>query len=368
MLEELDKHSRFHDPAENKDIKDDTEGSFAGIGVTLDLKMKTLKIDRVFPDGPADKAGILPGDIIMTVDGVNITEKNFTQARKLIKGEPNSEVILGVKRGEPEDLLKIKVIRDTVVVPSVTRARMLKNPGLGYIHVRQFTRTTAGDFQKALEYLEEKGLKGLVIDLRGNPGGMLTTAVEMCSFFLDKGDLVIYTQGRKEKERQDYKAIGGSKFDIPLAILVDKGSASASEILSACLRDYKKAVLIGEKTYGKGSVQTIVDLRDGSSIRFTIAKYYTKSGTTIHGVGITPHVSVTISDESHRDLSKHLNSLLPKEEEFDDFDDKDDQLQAAAGLLEELIKDESNEQLLDKFIKDKSKFLKKYSRTEVKKD
>jgi carboxyl-terminal processing protease len=362
MIKELDKHSQFHNPKDNTAVKEDTNGQFAGIGVTLNYLDKKLVLKKIIPDGPASRSDLKPGDIIVAVDNVRLTGQGFAEAKDLIKGEKGTSVLLTVARAEVESELSFTLIRDIVTVPSVIRSRILPDTKLAYIHLVQFSRDTAEAFEKELKTLTEAGAQGLIIDLRGNPGGMLTTAVKMCSFFLNEDDLVIYTKGRDKKDRQDYTAIDGEKFrNLPIVLLVDEGSASASEILAACLQDYGKAVLVGVKTYGKGSVQTIVDLRDGSAIRFTIAKYYTKSNRTIHNVGISPDVPVKITKEERLALRQHLSDLFPTESEYGDFDEKDSQLKAAIGVLQDLLKVKKNEEVHKLFEDNKEEILKKYS-------
>lgn len=354
MVKELDKHSRFHEPSDNKSVKEDTAGEFAGIGVILNFKDKTLIVKRIIPGGPSEKSDLKAGDIIIQVGDYVLKGEGFAEAKKHIKGERGTPVTLTVLRGEEgeKEEVIVKVIRDIVKVPSITRVRVLPETELGYLYIAQFTRETAVNFRSAITSLVDKNVRGIVIDLRGNPGGLLDSVVSMCSYFLDKNDLVIYTQGREKSHQKQYFAHGGIKFrDIPIVILINGGSASASEILSACMHDYEKAVLIGEKSYGKGSVQTIVDLRDGSAIRFTIAKYYTKSGTTIHNVGIKPDIDVKLSKEEQLEVTKMLMDLYPLDSELSKYDQKDRQLQTAISVLQG-VNDAKRDQSVLKIFKD----------------
>lgn len=339
MVKELDKHSRFHKPAENSSVKEDTAGEFAGIGVILNFKDKKLTVKRIIPGGPAEKSDLKAGDIIVKVGDYTLKGEGFSEAKKHIKGERGTPVTLTVLRGEEgsQEEVLVKVIRDIVKVPSITRVRVLPETELGYLYIAQFTRETAVDFRSAVTTLLDKNVRGLVVDLRSNPGGLLDSVVSMCSYFLEKNDLVIYTKGREKAQQKKYYAHGGVKFkDIPIVILINAGSASASEIFSACMHDYGKAVLIGEKTYGKGSVQTIVDLRDGSAIRFTIAKYYTKSGVTIHNVGIKPDIDVKLDKEEQREVNLLLSDLYPLDSDLAEYDKKDRQLQTAISVLQSI--------------------------------
>lgn len=360
MVKELDKHSRFHTPVQNEAVKEDNDGKFAGIGVILNFKDKQMTVKKLIPDGPAEKGGLKAGDIILKVDGYTLKGEGFSEAKKYIKGHRGTEVILVVQRGPQEspEEVEVRLIRDIVKVPSITRNRILKDSGIGYLHIAQFTRDTAVDFRNALGELTDKGAKGVIIDLRGNPGGMLNAAIQMCSYFLNKDDLVLYTKGRDKDHERKYFALGGIKFtNLPIVILIDGGSASASEILSACLHDYDKAVLVGEKSYGKGSVQTIVDLRDGSALRFTIAKYYTKSGSTIHNVGIDPDIEIKLTKEEKKEVSLMLNDLYPLDEELTEYDKKDRQLQAAISVLDKLVAADTDKEPLKVFTENKSEIL-----------
>ncbi len=361
MVKELDKHSRFHTPKDNEDVKEDTDGKFAGIGVILNFKDNQLYVKKLIPGGPASKGDLKAGDIIIGVDSYTLKGEGFSEAKNYIKGDRGTKVVLKVIRivdGEEKEVI-VPLVRDIVKVPSVTRVRVIPDTSFGYLYLKQFSRDSAKEFKKALETLIGKDINGLVVDLRGNPGGMLDTAVEMCSYFLDKNDLVIYTQGRDSRGRRDYLALGGKKYkNLPIVMLIDAGSASASEIVSACLHDYGKAVLIGEKSYGKGSVQTIVDLRDGSAIRFTIAKYFTKSNQTIHEVGITPDIIVKLSNDEKKDVYEHLGDLYPFEDELNNFDEKDRQLKTAITVLENVVNSDSSIEVLKTFKQRKEDILK----------
>ena len=350
MVDELDKHSRFHSPIENKEVKEDSAGKFAGIGVTMSYIEKKLTVKRIIPDGPASKSKLEPKDVIIAVDGTSLKDKGMDEARSLIKGERGSEVVLTVFRASADSELQVPIVRDIVTIPSITRIRKIPNTEYGYMYIDQFTRDTDRDFKATVKKFIEEKTQALIIDLRGNPGGVLDTAINMCSLFVPEDELVLYTQGRDTSNRQDYLARGGDKyFDIPIVVLINEGSASASEILSACLKDYGKAVLIGTKTYGKGSVQTIIDLRDGSALRFTIAKYYTKSGKTIHNVGIEPDITIEISEEEQKELNSLLKDLFPNQDEINVFDEKDKQLQTALSFLNAFKKQEKETTSLTEF-------------------
>ena len=364
MVEELDKHSRFHSPVENKEVKEDSAGKFAGIGVTMNFVDDKLTVKRIIPDGPASRSELQPRDVLIAVDGISLKGKDMEQSRFLIKGEKGSEIVLTIWRQSEEKEIQIPIIRDIVTIPSITRVRKLPGTNIGYMYISQFTHDTDEDFETVIKKFSDEKVNGLIIDLRGNPGGVLDTAINMCSLFVPEDELVLYTQGRDNSNRQEYFARGGNKYnDLPIVILINEGSASASEILSACLRDYKKAVLIGTKTYGKGSVQTIIDLRDGSALRFTIAKYYTKSDQTIHNVGIEPDVILELSDEEIKDLNTVLRDLFPNSDELDAFDKSDKQLDAAIAVFSSYFKEQPSKQsLVDFFTKNRTRIVRKHSR------
>ncbi|NQZ57014.1 MAG: S41 family peptidase [Lentisphaeraceae bacterium] len=368
MMEELDPHSRFHEPMDNKQIKEENEGQFAGIGVMLNVKAKSLEIKQVIPGGPAEEAGIKAGDIIVEIDDKDITKFAMEESRALIRGEEGSSIILGVKRADIKGIVKITVIRGIVMVNSVRRTHVIDNTKIGYIYVEQFIRQTAEDFENAVQELTEKhDIEGLIIDVRANPGGVLVGAVQMCSNFIKKDELVLFTKGRVANSQSKYFSEDGKKFlDLPLVILIDGNSASAAEILSSCLKDYNKAVLVGERTFGKGSVQTIVDLSDGSSLRYTIAKYFTKSKRIIHEVGIPADVEVKLSRKERYSLYENLGKFLPTQKEMKEHDIKDIQLQAGLKIIQELKgRREYKGAIAKGFEANKEEFVKKYSRTKL---
>ena len=295
MLQGLDPFTSYMEPKVYKKMKGDTNGTgFAGLGIHTAFKHKKLIIIAPMYNSPAYKAGIKANDIILFIDGKPTNSMSEADCIKLLKGEVDSEVTLTIYR-ESEKLTKeIKIVRE-IIIPSTIMWTYLKEDNIGYIRMSLFAMNTAEDLDKAIAALKNRGVTALILDLRNNPGGLLKSAVEVCSRFIKKDKLVVFIEGRDKKSRIDHNALASDKMlDIPIVILVNRNSASAAEIVSGCLQDYKRAVLIGEKTFGKGSVQSIIPMPDKSAIRLTIAKYYTPSKRVIHKHGIKPNVVVDV--------------------------------------------------------------------------
>ena len=295
MLHGLDPFTSYMEPTTYKQMVNETNGTgFGGLGIHIAFKDKKLKIIAPMYNSPAYKAGIKANDTILFIDGKPITSMSESDCVKMLKGEPGSEIVLTIHR-ESEGLTKdIKITRE-IISPSTVIWSYLKDDKIGYIRLSLFAKKTAEDLDKALTEFKEKGATAIILDLRNNPGGLLNSAVEVCSRFIEKDKLIVFVQGRTEEGRIDYNALDCDKMlDIPIAILVNGNSASASEIVSGCLQDYKRAVLIGEKTFGKGSVQSIIPMPDKSALRLTIAKYYTPSKRVIHKHGIKPNILVDV--------------------------------------------------------------------------
>lgn len=321
MLNSLDPHSQFMEPQVYQDMKEDTEGKFGGLGIVISMsKEGFLTVVAPMEDTPGARAGMLPGDRIIKIDG-KITEKmTLQEAVRQLRGEPGTKVTITVFRAKAKDPgEKIKdhtIERAEIKVDSVKDAKILED-GIGYIRINQFNEPTADDFEKALTTLEGKGLEALIIDLRNNPGGLLESARKVASKFVPRGDLIVSTEGRDLTQKLVYKSDGGKKrLSYPLVVLVNNGSASGSEIVAGALQDLKRAVLVGETTFGKGSVQSILQLPDGSAVRLTTAKYYTPSHKVIHEHGITPDIVVPVSEEDERKLlEQRVRANMPQDED-----------------------------------------------------
>jgi len=290
MLNSMDPHSGYLTPELYKELQMDTQGRFGGLGIEITVRNGMLTVVSPIEDTPAFRAGIKAGDQIFKIDDEFTKDMNLMQAVKKMRGLKGSKLNLSIKREGVPDLLNFSIVRDTIRVQSV-RSRVLEE-GYAYIRLAQFQERSDRDLQKALEKLssEKGGVKGLVLDLRNNPGGLLTQAVRVADLFLDSG-MIVYTEGRLENQKQKYFARKeGSWTEFPIVVLVNGGSASASEIVAGALQDHKRAVILGTKTFGKGSVQTILPLDDNSALRLTTARYFTPKGRSIQATGIVPDI------------------------------------------------------------------------------
>jgi carboxyl-terminal processing protease len=294
-LRGLDPHSSFLDPEMYREMQVETTGSFGGLGIELTLRDDVLTVVAPIEGTPAYRAGIQPGDRIVKIEGLTTKDMQLADAVKRMRGKPGSKITISILREgwtEPRDF---PIVREQIRVQSVKSADL--EPGIEYVRLRQFQEQTANDLEAALEKFTKNGkngrMQGLVLDLRNNPGGLLTSAVEVTEKFLDGGKLVVYTEGRVRNQNMRFQANAKRVFsDFPMVVLVNQGSASASEIVAGALQDWGRAVVLGTQSFGKGSVQTIIPLSDGSGLRLTTAKYYTPKGRSIHGKGITPDIIV----------------------------------------------------------------------------
>jgi carboxyl-terminal processing protease len=302
MLQSLDPHSQFLDPATYQDMKDDTSGQFGGLGIFVGMKDGVPTVIAPMEDTPGFRAGILPGDKILEIDGKTTEGLALDDVVKRMRGPPGTKVVLRLMRPKTQALRTVEVVRAEINVPSVKDAQLLED-GIGYVRLLSFSEHTAADLQKALDDLNKQGLRALVLDMRNNPGGLLSSAVEVSQKFLKKGDLIVSTIGRTERQLLVEKAGGRVHYlDFPMAILVNGGSASAAEIVSGALQDQHRAFLVGEKTFGKGSVQSVIPMDDGSALKLTTAKYYTPGKRVIHEHGIEPDIVVPMPPEDFRKL------------------------------------------------------------------
>jgi len=292
MLTSLDPHSAYLTPELYKDLQSDTQGRFGGLGIEITVKGGILTVVSPIEDTPAAKAGIKPGDQIFKIEDEFTKDMSLVDAVKKMRGLRGTKINLTIRREGANELLDFTLVRDVIRVQSV-RSRTLE-PGYGYVRLAQFQERSDRDLQRALEKIvaEKSGLKGLVLDLRNNPGGLLTQAVRVSDMFLDSG-LIVYTEGRIEAQKQKYFAQKDTTSqEYPIVVLVNGGSASASEIVAGALQDHKRAIVLGTKTFGKGSVQTILPLDDNSALRLTTARYFTPKGRSIQATGIVPDIIV----------------------------------------------------------------------------
>jgi carboxyl-terminal processing protease len=292
MLRELDPHSSFLKPEEYKELQVETKGKFGGLGIEITTRDGILTVISPLEGTPADKAGIQAGDQIVKIDDQPTQDMSLTEAVQKMRGPKGTKVKLTIIRKGERKPLEFDLTRDTISIQSV-KWRTLE-PGYGYIRISSFQSGTVNDLRKALDQLESDNhpLQGLVLDLRNDPGGLLDQAVEVADEFIDEG-LIVYTGGRLENQKMRFEAHKNSKpRNFPIVVLVNSGSASASEIVAGALQDHKRAIILGEPTFGKGSVQTVIPMSDGSALRLTTSLYYTPSGRSIQAKGIEPDILV----------------------------------------------------------------------------
>ena len=291
MLTTLDPHSSYMKPDDFKELQVETQGSFTGIGIEITMKDNILTVVSPIEGTPAFAKGLKAGDKIVKIGDDQTQDMSLMEAVKRLRGPKGSEVTISIHRKGWPDLKEITLIRDIIPIHSV-KAKLLE-PGYAYIRIINFQAQTTTDFKKALTDLEKQGkIKGLIVDLRNNPGGLLDQSVKIADIFIDEG-VVVSTKGRiKEQNSVFYARNNSPKHTFPLVVLVNEGSASASEIVAGALQDHKKAVIIGAQTFGKGSVQTIIPMDSGAGLRLTTARYYTPSGRSIQATGITPDIIV----------------------------------------------------------------------------
>jgi carboxyl-terminal processing protease len=289
MMETLDPHSNFLTPEIFKDMKVDTSGKFGGLGIEIGMKDNVLTVISPIEDTPAWKAGIKSGDRIVKITGESTKGMNLVEAVAKMRGKKGSEVLLSVYRDGWDKIRDIKVTRAEIKVQSVKSEEL--EPDYGYVRLSSFNENAASDIKKALDKLESKHkLRGLVFDLRGNPGGLLDQAVEVSSLFIDEGVVVSTIPRNKDQKEVKYARKGNARKDLPVAVLVNSSSASAAEIVAGCLQDSHRAIIMGQPSFGKGSVQTVVDLSPEVGLKLTIARYYTPSGRSIQEKGVMPDI------------------------------------------------------------------------------
>ena len=292
MLSSLDPYSQFMDPETYNEMKVETEGEFGGIGIEITIKDDLLTIISPIDDTPAYEAGLKAGDKIVKIDGEITRDLMLMEAVKKLRGKPGTNVDITVLRESEKKLLDFTITRSIIKIESIKKAEFIED-GIGYIRLVEFQEKTHKDLEENLRKLEENGMQGLILDLRNNPGGLLDSSVDVAEKFLEEGKDVVSTKGRVKNQNMVFKAKNRNKhLNYPMVVLINGGSASASEIVAGAIQDHKRGVIMGTKSFGKGSVQTVVPLSDGSAIRLTTSKYFTPNGRSIHGEGITPYIIV----------------------------------------------------------------------------
>ena len=322
MLSSLDPHSQFMDPDDFRDMQDDTRSRFNGLGIEVSMKNGLPTVITAMEDTPAAKAGILSGDQILRINGISTERMDLQDAINVLRGPAGAKLTLTLLRPSTKEIKEYTLQRAEIKIQSVKGARLL-DPELtgpykiGYIRLVQFNEPTADELSKALDELQKQGMQALVLDLRNNPGGLLNSAVDVCALFLPPNTKVVSTQGRVASQQHDYSTSGAKKErpSFPMVVLINEGSASGAEIVAGALKDLHRAVLVGETTFGKGSVQNVMQLPDGSAVRFTTAKYYTPSKQVIQGNGVTPNIRVAMTAEQERSLFALRNTGNMKPED-----------------------------------------------------
>ena len=334
MLAGLDPHSAYLVPEDYKELQAGTSGEFGGLGIEVGMENGFVKVISPIDDTPAYRAGVKAGDLVIRLDDTPVKGMALSDAVKIMRGKPGTDIVLTIVRDGEDMPLNITITRDVIRVTSV-KSRML-DPGYGYVRISQFQSRTGENLRQELAKLENEAdgpLKGLVLDLRNNPGGVLSAAVSVSDAFLKDG-IIVYTEGRLDDAKLKFNAKPTDILDgAPLVVLVNGGSASASEIVAGALQDHNRAIIMGQKTFGKGSVQTILPMDNGSALKLTTAKYYTPSGVSIQATGISPDIALenlkladsdtpATSRIKEANLARHLQGDAEREKKTDESSDK----------------------------------------------
>jgi len=307
MLAELDPHSQFMEPRDFRGMQEDTKSEFGGLGVVVTMEDGALTIVNPMEDSPGFEAGLKPGDRILRINGTSTEKLTLTQAVDKLRGDAGEKVTLTIQRPGTKEIKDYELTRVIIKVKSVKDAQILpsadpQDQKIGYVRITQFNEPTAGELAKALDKLEKDGMQALVLDLRYNPGGLLSSAVDVSGLFLPQGTKVVSTEGRLPGREYRTTVRGGKTRTYPVALLVNYASASGSEVVAGALKDLNRAIIVGETTFGKGSVQSVISLPDGSALRLTTAKYFTPGRKVIHQVGVTPNIRIGLTQQQEFDL------------------------------------------------------------------
>ncbi|MBQ3834514.1 MAG: S41 family peptidase [Elusimicrobia bacterium] len=348
VVKALDPYSQFMDEKDYKEMKTETQGSYGGIGLRITMQNDELTVLTPIPDTPAYFAGILPEDIITKIDDKSTQNISTDEAVKLMRGNPGTKVVLTIYRPSTKEELEFTIKRKKIKIETVKKKMLEDN--IGYIRLSEFNAQSASDISKMLKELASEGMTSFIFDLRNNPGGLLDSAVDICSLFIKQNSIVVSTKGRDKMIEQNYYTQKKPDYpDLPMVILINRGSASASEIVTGTMQDYKRATVVGTNSFGKGSVQTIIPLSSGNALRLTIAKYYLPSGRTItHSDnkkdktnGITPDVYIEVSPETEVKLYMQAESeKLPKKDTKKDTnieDNADEKVETDEKVKDEVL-------------------------------
>lgn len=334
MVKSLDPFSQFMEPDAYKEMKTETEGQFGGLGIRISIKNEWLTVITPLPGTPAYRMGILPEDRIIKIEDKSTYGITIEEAVKKLRGTPGTKVNISIAREGQKDPVDYAITREIIKIETI-KSKMLESD-IAYVRLSEFNANSEKDLGKTLASLEKSGMQSLIFDLRNNPGGLLDVAVDVCKEFVGDGKLIVYTQGRNPESRRDYFTQGKAPHSkLPMIILVNRGSASGSEIVAGAMQDLKRALIVGTTTFGKGSVQSVFPLQEGNALRLTTAKYYTPSGRSIHRDektgkgGIIPDIPIEIPREIEAKLyiqsdevfapGKEPESLVKKQERVEDF-------------------------------------------------
>lgn len=325
MLATLDPHSQFLNPDEYKDLKTETEGKFGGLGIEISIRDGLLTIITPIEGTPAWKAGIKAGDRIVKIEDELTKDITLSDAVKKLRGKPKTDVRITILREDEFKILEFTITREIIHIEDVKHTQILTDK-IGYIRLTEFREDSAKAFRAALDELQSQGASSLILDLRNNPGGLLNVAIQVTEEFLPAGDVIVSTKGRRMSQNTVTKSTNRRHLiDWPMVVLINEGSASGSEILAGALKDNKRAIIVGEKSFGKGSVQSVIPLPDGSGLRLTTSKYFTPSGTSIHGVGIEPDIAVEyvpVNEKPEEESGKKIEQIF-NDIELQNTDDKE---------------------------------------------
>jgi carboxyl-terminal processing protease len=345
MLQSLDPHSQYMEPMNFEDMKEDTESRFGGLGLHVTERNGDLIIVSPMEDSPGFRAGLMPGDKIIKIDGQSAEKLDLGGAVEKLRGAAGTKITLTILRPGTKEIRDFELVRETIKVWSVKDAKLLPaemtgRMKIGYARITQFNAPTAEELAKKLDDLEKQGMQALVLDLRFNPGGLLNSAVDVAGMFLPPATTVATTEGRVASQTRKYSANPAlrRRSNYPVAVLINNGSASGSEIVAGALKDTNRAILVGETTFGKGSVQSVMQLPDGSALRLTTAKYYTPGHQVIHEHGVSPTIVATMTPEQERALILQRREDLTDEQRKKDLATfRDTQLERAADALKGVL-------------------------------
>ena len=333
MLSSLDPHSQFMDPDTFNELKADTEGRFGGVGIEITVKDGQLTIITPIEDTPAWRAGLKPSDRIIKINNALTRGMDLNGAMKELRGKPGVAVTLTILREPAKKVLEFKIVRGIIKINDIKEAKILTD-GIGYIRLVEFRENTPRDLKTAIQKLSRLKMNALILDLRNNPGGLLDSALEVTGEFIPNGKLIAYTKGKKADQNMRFVSLAKHPMlNLPLVVLINEGSASGSEIVAGALQDYKRATIVGAKSFGKGSVQTVIPLSDGSALKLTTSKYFTPLGREIHGKGVIPDIVLKVAskEDGKQELPEEAG-LSNKPEKNDKLWDYKSDAQVMAGI------------------------------------